>query len=112
MIVKPKKLQPEAPKSHNKQKEITSHSTQQSARKTQNTCDSDLENADDNELIDLTKSYTPKKPINQFTLLVGSSILKNVKVNDLNKNTAVRSFSGATIHKLGNRLNQYDTNKC
>ena len=106
------KKQSENPKSHDKRKEITSHPTQQSARKTHNTCDSDLGNKDDNELIDLTKSYTPKKPINQSTLLVGSSILKGVKVNDLNKNTAVRSFSGATIHKLENRLNQYDTNKC
>ena len=102
------KKQPENSKSVDEQKESTSRSTQP---KTQHSGDSDLRNQDNNETIDLTKS-TPKKLINQSTLLVGSSILKGVKVNDQNKDTAVRSFSGVTIQKLQNNLNNYDINKC
>ena len=72
----------------------------------------DQHNINEDETIDLTKTATPKKQINQSTLLVGSSILKGVKTNDLNKNTAVRTFPGATIEKLQNKLNQYDISKC
>ena len=104
--------QPANSKSVDKHKESTSRSTQPGPRGTENSGDNNLQNTDNNETIDLTKSSTPKKPINQSTLLVGSSILIGVKVNDLNKDTAVRSFSGATIDKLQNKLKQYDINKC
>ena len=50
--------------------------------------------------VDLTKLHQPTKVIRQSTLLVGSSILKNVKTNKLNRNTTVRSFPGATIETL------------
>ena len=55
---------------------------------------------DENECIDLTKTYSPRNTIKQSTLLIGSSILKNVKTSDLNNNTAVRTNSGATIDKI------------
>ena len=64
------------------------------------------------ETVDLTKSPKLKRPIFQSTLLVGSSILKSVKVNELKKNTAVRSFPGATIEGLERKLNNYNIDKC
>ena len=64
------------------------------------------------ETVDLTKSPKSKRPIFQSTLLVGSSILKSVKVNELKKNTAVRSFPGATIEGLERKLNNYNIDKC
>ena len=64
------------------------------------------------ETVDLTKSPKSKRPIYQSTLLVGSSILKGVKVNELKKNTAVRSFTGATIERLENKLNNYNIERC
>ena len=57
------------------------------------------------ETVDLTKSLKSKRPICQSILVVGSSIFKGVKVIELKKNTAVRSFPGATIDRLENKLN-------
>ena len=54
--------------------------------------------------IDVTK----KKHIKQATLLVGSSILKGVKTNELKSNTTVRSFSGATTVTLKENLDAYN----
>ena len=62
--------------------------------------------------VDLTKSHQPTKIIRQSTLLVGSSILKNVKTNELNRNTTVRSFPGATIETLDSKLSEYDLKQC
>lgn len=64
--------------------------------------------AHESETIDLTSSPKSKKAINQKTLLVGSSLLKDVKLNQLNNDTAVRTFSGATIETLQTRLNQFN----
>ena len=64
----------------------------------------------DLEIVDLTD--TPKKVINQSTLLVGSSILKGVKNTDLKTSTTVRSFSGATTETLKERLERFDINNC
>ena len=66
----------------------------------------------DFDQIDLTKSPKPKKYVNQSTLLVGSSILKGIKTNQLKKGTAVRSFPGATIPSLQNQLKNYNIEKC
>ena len=60
--------------------------------------------------IDLTKET--KKHIKQKTLLVGSSILKGVKTNQLNSETAVRSFPGATTVSLREKLRDYDIDNC
>ena len=98
------KKQPGNNKSQNKQNKITSHPTEPSAQRSPSVVDTET-------IIDLTSS-TPKKEITQPTLLVGSSILKGVKVSELNKNTAVRTFPGATIGKLQNRLKQFDISKC
>lgn len=62
------------------------------------------------EFIDLTKNS--KKHISQTTLLVGSSILKGVKTNQLNSDTAVRSFPGATTVSLREKLKNYDIESC
>ena len=66
----------------------------------------------EHKTVDLTCSPQPKKTINQSTLLVGSSIFKNIKVNELKKNTAVRSFPGATVKTLQNKLKQFNLDKC
>ena len=62
------------------------------------------------DYIDLTKGT--EKNIKQTTLLVGSSILKGVQTKDLNSDTAVRSFSGATTVSLKEKLQEYDIQKC
>ena len=64
------------------------------------------------ETVDLTKSPKPKRQIYQSTLLVGSSITKDIQVNELKKHTAVRSFPGATIERLQNKLKQYNIQRC
>ena len=64
------------------------------------------------DTIDLTDSQSHKKTIHQSTLLVGSSIFKNIRVNELKKNTAVRSFPGATIKSLQSKLRQFNIDKC
>ena len=63
---------------------------------------------DKDDPIDLTG----KKPIKQSTLLVGSSILKGVKTNELKQDTTVRSFSGATTVTLKDKLSSYNLEKC
>ncbi|MCG8048029.1 MAG: SGNH/GDSL hydrolase family protein, partial [Candidatus Thiodiazotropha endolucinida] len=62
------------------------------------------------EIIDLTTR--PTKFINHSTLLVGSSMLKGIKTNELNPNTTVRSFPGATVETLRDRLKDYNIDKC
>ena len=52
------------------------------------------------------------KPITQSTLLVGSSILKGVRVQDLKTDTAVRSFSGARVDTIGAKLSKYNIEEC
>ena len=54
-----------------------------------------------NETIDLTLDN--KKQITQSTLLVGSSILKGVRVQDLKPDTTVRSFFGARVNTIGEK---------
>ena len=53
---------------------------------------------------DDSMDLTEKKYIKQSTLLVGSSILKGVKTNELKPNATVRSFSGATTVTLKDKL--------
>ncbi|MEW8547186.1 MAG: GDSL-type esterase/lipase family protein, partial [Candidatus Thiodiazotropha sp.] len=71
-----------------------------------------VDTRDENELIDLTDTLKPTKFINRSTLLVGSSILKGVKVNELKSNVAVRSFPGATIETLRRRLLEFNIDRC
>lgn len=66
--------------------------------------------ADINELIDLTKPT--RNTIKQSTLLIGSSILKNIKTSELNRNTAVRTISGATIDMMKDKLSNLNTEQC
>ena len=60
----------------------------------------------------MTKSYTHQNTIKQSTLLIGSSILKNIKTNELNDDTAIRSISGATITTLKDRIIDLNIDKC
>ena len=62
------------------------------------------------ETIDLT--VESKKRISQSTLLVGSSLLKGVRVSDLKPGTAVRSFSGAGVDTIGEKLSEYNIDDC
>ena len=72
------------------------------------------------ERIDLTNDvestaapkFKPRNVIKQSTLIIGSSLLKNIKVNDLNKSTAVRTFSGATIETIQSKMAQLNLDKC
>ena len=72
------------------------------------------------ESIDLTESdhhdddvtIKKNKVIKQSTLLIGSSLLKNVKISDLNKSTAVRSFPGATIDTIKIKLSEFNLENC
>ena len=69
-----------------------------------------LNTDDETDHIDLTES--PRKPIKQPTLLIGSSILKQVQTNELNGHTTVRSFSGATITTLKDKIKKYNIDEC
>ena len=64
---------------------------------------------DAQETIDLTK---PLKTMKHATLLAGSSLLKKVNTNQLNADTTVRSFSGATIDSLESKLSEYNLDQC
>ena len=59
---------------------------------------------------DLTIS--PKKRINQSTVIIGGSILKRVRTNELNSDTTMRSFPGATTVTLKDKLENYDIDNC
>ena len=59
-------------------------------------------------MIDLVE----RKRIQQQTLLVGSSILKDVRNNQLKPNTTVRSFPGATTVTLKEKLRAYNLEQC
>ena len=63
-----------------------------------------------NETIDLTVDN--KKQITQSTLLVGSSILKGVRVQDLKPDTTVRSFSSARVDTIGEKISKYNIDEC
>ena len=64
----------------------------------------------EHETIDLTLG--PKKRIPQSTLLVGSSLLKGVRVSDLKPDTTVRSLSGARADTIGEKLADYNIDEC
>ena len=67
---------------------------------------------DPQETIDLTKNTKPLKTMKHATLLAGSSLLKKVNTNQLNADTTVRSFSGATIDSLKSKLSEYNLDQC
>ena len=79
---------------------------------TRNSYQSSLNGNETVETVDLKVSQIPQKTIHQFTLLVGSSIFKNIRVNDLKKNTAIRSFPGAIMKPLQDKLQQFNIDKC
>ena len=69
----------------------------------------DLTNDDrDKEFNEIRKT----KIIKQSTLIAGSSLLKNLKVTDLNRSTAVRSVSGGTIDSLKSKLSEFNLDNC
>ena len=47
-----------------------------------------------------------------MTFELGSSLLKNVIVGDLNKSTAVRTFPRATIDTIKSKLSEYNLDNC
>ena len=67
---------------------------------------------DRQETIDLTQNTKTVKTINHATLITGSSLLKNVNTNQLNTNTTVMSFPGATIDSLKAKLSAYNLDQC
>lgn len=103
---KPKQQQPtnnSRAKSKSQGSTVTKQVNHQTPQYRQNT-------NDETDPIDLTES--PKKIIKQSTLLIGSSILKHVKTNELNSETTVRSFPGATTTTLKNKLTKYNIDEC
>ena len=65
---------------------------------------------ENSDLIDLT--IKPKTVIKHVTLIKGSFILKNVKINNLNEKTTVRTIPETTVEKLKFRLDSLDIDKC
>ena len=66
----------------------------------------------ENDLNDDFTEVKKVKIIKHSTLLIGSSLLKNVTVSDLNKSTAVRTFPRATIDTIKSKLSQYTLDNC
>ena len=62
---------------------------------------------DENDPVDLTD----RRCIIQSTLLVGDSILQDIKNSDLKHNTTVRSFPGAKIETIQSKISNYDISK-
>ena len=62
--------------------------------------------------VDSVIDLVERKRIQQQTLLVGSSILKGVRNNQLKPNTTVRSFPGATTVTLKEKLRAYNLEQC
>ena len=56
-------------------------------------------------MIDLTKMFHQEILVNNL-ILIRSSVLKNIKVSDLNKAIAIKTIPGATIDKLTDTLNE------
>ena len=87
---------------------------------TQGHTKSNPRNQQEERIVDLTdedssNGFTEVKKtrsIKQTTLIVGSSLLKNVKVSDLNRSTAVRTFSGAKIDTIKTKLSEYNLDSC
>ena len=65
---------------------------------------------EEHETIDLTNR--PTRVIHKPTFLVGSSILKGIKISDLNTNVAIKTFPGATVNSIKDKLADYDLSKC
>ncbi|MEW8545695.1 MAG: hypothetical protein AB2693_19410 [Candidatus Thiodiazotropha sp.] len=79
----------------------------------QNTQSPTAQNTDtQTDRIDLTESPKNRRLIKESTLLMGSSILKKVRTNELNSDTTVRSFSGATTVSLKDKVQNYDIDNC
>ena len=112
-ILKPIKHSSPIVKTTNKNKPINKQTNKQNNSSSRSALQSrHLNTHMDTTTIDLTDSASPKKSINQSTLLVGSSIFKHLKVRELKKNTTVRSFPGATIKTLLTKVRQYNIDKC
>ena len=60
----------------------------------------------------MPKSSNPRNNIRQSTLLIGSSILKNVKTEELTDKTAVRTYPGATIEYIETKLSELNSDQC
>ena len=112
--VKPSKNKPR-PSSRTDQPHLqTQRKQQKQVQQVQNQQHSQqISNANNrSQVIDLTQTYKPRKFIKQSTLLIGSSILKNVKTNQLHENIAVRTFPGATISTIKSKLSDLNIEKC
>lgn len=111
--VKPSKNKPHPSSRIGKPHLQTQRKQQKQVQQVQNKQHSpQMNNANRSQVIDLTQTYKPKKFIKQSTLLIGSSILKNVKTNQLHENTAVRTFPGATISTIKAKLSDLNIEKC
>ena len=95
------KVNPSLQNRHNNTK--LQHKRHQNARPTP------ISNEQDDP-VDLT--ITDKRCINQSTLLVGDSLLKDIKNSDLKHNTTVRSFPRATTGTLKSKISAYNIEKC
>ena len=101
------KSRPELSRKKQKPMKQKHHNNQKPKPQTQN-----ADSTNEEECIDLTKSFPQRNKIKQQTLLIGSSILKNIKTSDLNDSTAVRTISGATIEKLKDKISDLNIDKC
>ena len=95
-----------------KQKEHITNNQNQQQKKNPTANKTNISLTEDTETVDLTKTTRPKKSIKHATLLTGDSILRKVRTSELNANTTVRSFPGATINTLKSYLSGYDLDEC
>ena len=100
----------------NKEQHNKNRTDQQTTKKSENQIQhqqkqSNARSDEQNEVIDLTTRKT-KQVIRQDTLIIGSSILKNIKICELNDNTAVKTVRGATIDTLKAKLDDLEIDNC
>ena len=87
---------------NNKPRTKKNHDSQNTKQNHQNPTKFRQNTSDDSELIDLTEP--PRKTIKETTLMIGSSILKDIDNNRLKADCAVRSFPGVTLDTLEPKL--------
>ena len=114
-LVKPSKSKPRPSSRIGRPQQQTQCKQQkQQVQQVQNQQHSQQMNNSNNQsqVFDLTQTYKPRKFIKQSTLLVGSSILKNVKTYQLHENNAVRIFPGATIGTIKSKISDFNIEQC
>ena len=107
--IKPKSLGSSTKRTKTDTEHQDKHQGRQNKQGKQQQQQKPAKNIDKDEIIDLTKQHSSRNTIKKSTLLIGSSILKKIKTNDLNENTAVRTIPGATIDKTKHKFDELNT---